>query len=386
MADDNTFSWDDQTEIDNFFSDSPEDLEKKIETATVVEEINKDDVVEKTDEELVDDIFADETDIVEDQEDEDDLEDEVLDSKPKGKSKDKEEKVESTTSSALNLLKDKGILDFELEEGEELTEELAEEILEDKFDEAIEGRIGELFAGLPDVVKQMIKFAKDGGDPTAFVQTLAQATSTGLTTNMDMSQEANQEAVMKAMLKKDGYDDEDISTQIEFLKDSGKLKAMAEKRFDVWNKNQEKETQSLTVAQENKKRQDRENLRLRKTELATTLQSTADVDGIKLNSKDKRELPSYIFDKSIELENGSKISNYHKDVWEVMSHEKSSLQLAKLLRDRKKDGSFDFGKIEKIAETAVTRKVKDNVQRNKNITPQVSVGKASSQKSLADYF
>lgn len=382
MADNNAFSWDDPAEIDNFFNDSPEDLENKLETTTVIEEINKDDVVEKTAEELADDIFADESDILEDVEEEEQG-GEPIDTKAKSKSKDKEE---STTSSALNLLKDKGILDFELDEGEELTEELAEEILEDKFDEAIEGRIGELFAGLPDVVKQMIKFAKDGGDPTAFVQTLAQATSTGLTTNMDMSQEANQEAVMKTMLKKDGYDDEDISTQIEFLKDSGKLKAMAEKRFDVWNKNQEKETAALTAAQENKRKQDREELRERKATLIAELQTTAEVDGIKLNSKDKREIPSYIFDKNIELENGSKISSYHKDVWEAMSNKKASLQLAKLLRERKKDGSFDFSKIEKIAETAVTRKVKDNVQRNKNITPQVSVGKISSQKSLADYF
>ena len=382
MADNNAFSWDDPAEVDNFFNDSPEDLEKKLETTTVIEEINKDDVVEKTIEELADDIFADESHILEDAEEEEQG-GEPIDTKAKSKSKDKEE---STTSSALNLLKDKGILDFELEEGEELTEELAEEILEDKFDEAIEGRIGELFAGLPDVVKQMIKFAKDGGDPTAFVQTLAQATSTGLTTNMDMSQEANQEAVMKTMLKKDGYDDEDISTQIEFLKDSGKLKAMAEKRFDVWNKNQEKETTALAAAQEYKKKQDREELRERKATLIAELQTTAEVDGIKLNSKDKREIPSYIFDKNIELENGSKISSYHKDVWEAMSNKKASLQLAKLLRERKKDGSFDFSKIEKIAETAVTRKVKDNVQRNKNITPQVSVGKISSQKSLADYF
>ena len=382
MADNNAFSWDDPAEIDNFFNDSPEDLENKLETTTVIEEINKDDVVEKTAEELADDIFADESDILEDVEEEEQG-GEPIDTKAKSKSKDKEE---STTSSALNLLKDKGILDFELDEGEELTEELAEEILEDKFDEAIEGRIGELFAGLPDVVKQMIKFAKDGGDPTTFVQTLAQATSTGLTTNMDMSQEANQEAVMKTMLKKDGYDDEDISTQIEFLKDSGKLKAMAEKRFDVWNKNQEKETAALTAAQENKRKQDREELRERKATLISELQTTTEVDGIKLNSKDKREIPSYIFDKNIELENGSKISSYHKDVWEAMSNKKASLQLAKLLRERKKDGSFDFSKIEKIAETAVTRKVKDNVQRNKDITPQVSVGKISSQKSLADYF
>lgn len=382
MADNNAFSWDDPAEIDNFFNDSPEDLENKLETTTVIEEINKDDVVEKTAEELADDIFADESDILEDVEEEEQG-GEPIDTKAKSKSKDKEE---STTSSALNLLKDKGILDFELDEGEELTEELAEEILEDKFDEAIEGRIGELFAGLPDVVKQMIKFAKDGGDPTTFVQTLAQATSTGLTTNMDMSQEANQEAVMKTMLKKDGYDDEDISTQIEFLKDSGKLKAMAEKRFDVWNKNQEKETAALTAAQENKRKQDREELRERKATLIAELQTTTEVDGIKLNSKDKREIPSYIFDKNIELENGSKISSYHKDVWEAMSNKKASLQLAKLLRERKKDGSFDFSKIEKIAETAVTRKVKDNVQRNKDITPQVSVGKISSQKSLADYF
>ena len=97
MADNNAFSWDDPAEIDNFFNDSPEDLENKLETTTVIEEINKDDVVEKTIEELADDIFADESDILEDVEEEEQGE-ESTDTKAKSKSKDKEDKVESTTS------------------------------------------------------------------------------------------------------------------------------------------------------------------------------------------------------------------------------------------------------------------------------------------------
>lgn len=383
---DNTFSWDDPAEVDNFFNDSPEALESKLETAAVIEEITKEeDTVERSDEEIADDIFADENEIAEEViEDEDEGE---QDTPETGKDKSKKTKVEeSTTASALSLLKEKGILDFELEEGEELTEDLAEELLEEKFDEAIEGRIEELFTDLPDVVKQMIKFTKDGGDPLAFVNNLSKSVEGGLTSSLDLTKESNQELVMKTMLKKEGYDDEYIDTQIEFLKDSGKLELMSKKQFDVWNKKQTETNEQLVKAQEQKKKEERESVKIKKTQLAASLQTMTDVDGLKLNPKDKRELPSYMHDKTVELTNGSVISSFHKDVWEALSNETTALQLAKMLRERKQDGSFDFGKIEKNAETKVTRKMKDSVQRNKNITPQVSAAKISSQKSLADYF
>ena len=78
--------------------------------------------------------------------------------------------------------------------------------------------------------------------------------------------------------------------------------------------------------------------------------------------------------------------NIFKGIWEALGNETTALQLAKLLRSKKEDGSFDFTKLELNIKTKVVKEIKDNVQRNKNDnTPQRSVN-GSSKKELADFF
>lgn len=378
---DNGFSWDNQEVPEDFFNDSPEDLERKTEADSVVAELEKEDieeVKEKTNEELADELFSDETINNEDNIDED------VEDKENTTPKSKVEKPTMVTTA--NLLKEKGIIDFELEEGEELTDELADELIEDGFDTAVDNKLKDLFDGLPDVVRQMVKYSKDGGDPMRFISTMLQTQATGLTVNMDLSSEANQEAVVKAMLKEQDYDDEYIEIHIETLKDSNKLEAISKKQYKAWEDKQIKANEELVTKQEEKKIQDKENLRKEKTKLNNTLSSLSDVGGIKLSPKDKKELPSYMVDKSVPLKNGTAITALQKDVWEALGNETTALQLAKLLRSKKEDGSFDFTKLELNIKTKVVKEIKDNVQRNKNDnTPQRSVN-GSSKKELADYF
>lgn len=378
---DNGFSWDNQEVPEDFFNDSPEDLERKTEADSVIAELEKEDieeVKEKTNEELADELFSDET-----INNEDDIDEDVED-KENTTPKSKVEKPTIVTTA--NLLKEKGIIDFELEEGEELTDELADELIEDGFDTAVDNKLKDLFDGLPDVVRQMVKYSKDGGDPMRFISTMLQTQATGLTVNMDLSSEANQEAVVKAMLKEQDYDDEYIEIHIETLKDSNKLEAISKKQYKAWEDKQIKANEELVIKQEEKKIQDKENLRKEKTKLNSTLSSLSDVGGIKLSPKDKKELPSYMVDKSVPLKNGTAITALQKDVWEALGNETTALQLAKLLRSKKEDGSFDFTKLELNIKTKVVKEIKDNVQRNKNDnTPQRSVN-GSSKKELADYF
>lgn len=378
---DNGFSWDNQEVPEDFFNDSPEDLERKTEADSVVAELEKEDieeVKEKTNEELADELFSDETINNEDNIDED------VEDKENTTPKSKVEKPTMVTTA--NLLKEKGIIDFELEEGEELTDELADELIEDGFDTAVDNKLKDLFDGLPDVVRQMVKYSKDGGDPMRFISTMLQTQATGLTVNMDLSSEANQEAVVKAMLKEQDYDDEYIEIHIETLKDSNKLEAISKKQYKAWEDKQIKANEELVTKQEEKKIQDKENLRKEKAKLNSTLSSLSDVGGIKLSPKDKKELPSYMVDKSVPLKNGTAITALQKDVWEALGNETTALQLAKLLRSKKEDGSFDFTKLELNIKTKVVKEIKDNVQRNKNDnTPQRSVN-GSSKKELADYF
>ena len=380
---DNGFSWDNQEVPEDFFNDSPEDLERKTEADSVVAELEKEDieeVKEKTDEELADELFSDET-----INNEDDNQEEVED-KGEENTTPKSKVEKPTMVTTANLLKEKGIIDFELEEGEELTDELADELIEDGFDTAVDNKLKDLFDGLPDVVRQMVKYSKDGGDPMQFISTMLQTQATGLTVNMDLSNEANQEAVVKAMLKEQDYDDEYIDIHIETLKDSNKLEAISKKQYKAWEDKQIKANEELVTKQEEKKIQDKENLRKEKTKLNSTLSSLSDVGGIKLSPKDKKELPSYMVDKSVPLKNGTAITALQKDVWEALGNETTALQLAKLLRSKKEDGSFDFTKLELNIKTKVVKEIKDNVQRNKNDnTPQRSVN-GSSKKELADYF
>jgi hypothetical protein len=87
-------------------------------------------------------------------------------------------------------------------------------------------------------------------------------------------------------------------------------------------------------------------------------------------------------EKNIKLEKGGSISGIHKDIYEVMVNEQAVLQLAKLLRSRKEDGTFDFSSIEQKAKTQVSEEVRKNIRRN----TQTKTSEGSSQKNLEDYF
>lgn len=385
MAD---FNWEDNKVPDNFFNDSPEDI--ATDAASIVKEINQEDILEtgdgksaaakpKTDEELADELFndADEelVDTLEDDEEED------------GKQKPASPKdVKVSSRSTLEFLREKGFVDFELEEGEELTDELAEELTEDAWDQALDNRLGDLFEGLPDVVKHIVKYAKDGGDIEKFLGTVAKKGASPMKVDMDMTLEENQELVMRTTLREEGNDDEYIDMQLEFLKDNGKLEAMSEKKFKIWKDNRKDEEAELAQNQAAAVQAQKERLRIEKAKLTANLSEIEEVGGFKLSKQDKRDLPSYFLDKTVRLESGATMSSYHKDVYDVMANEVASIQLAKLLKTRKKDGSFDFSKVEREATTKVAREVKDNIRRNKTNTPNRSVGSGGSQKTLADFF
>lgn len=391
--DDNSFSWDEAGVPQDFFNDSPEDIAAKTEADAVISEINKEenetnDTKEKTDEELADELFNDENDSLEEEDEEEDEEDHNDVNEENGKQKpERKSKVDKPSIvTTAQLLKEKGIIDFELGEGEELTEDDADAIIEDGFDEAVDNRLKDIFDTMPDVVKQLVKFTKDGGDPTQFISTMIKGQASGLSVGMDLKDESNQEMVMKSVLKEQGYDDDYIDIHIETLKDSNKLGTIAEKQYKAWEEKANQANQELVEAQAKKREDDKINLRKEKTRLTSTLGTLSDINGIKLNNKDKKELPSYILDKTVALKNGSTITSFQKDVWEAMGNETTALQLAKLLRNRKEDGSIDLSKIEMSVKTKVVKEIKDEVQRNKNkYTPRNSVN-GSSRKELADFF
>lgn len=294
---------------------------------------------------------------------------------------------EGESISALALMKAKGIIDYELEEGETLTESRAAEILEDSMDGGLESRIEELFADVPDTLKELNKFVLNGGDLNTFLDKVAIQNEKGITSDMDMSEEGNQELVIRNGLKEEGYDEEYITAQIEFLQDSKRMETHAKTHFKKWETKKTAEQAAIIEEQENKAKADKNSRRELKGKVATFLKDTESVTGFTVTAKDRKALPDYMSDRTIKLENGSQVTGMQKDLMRVLNSPTGSIQMAKLLKAASKEGELIFDEIKKDTETKVTKKVRENVRRNtKSVISQSGGGSAKSKRPLADYF
>ena len=373
--------WNADQKVDNFFNDGPEIIDgtsaeevvAKIEDEEEKEEPGKEKKVEEKKPE-------DEINWDDDNPNPDATDVETPGAAPKRGGKEQT----NSTIAAAQLLMDKGIVDYELEEGEELDEDTALELLEEGFESGVENRISELLGGLPNELQALNKYVLNGGDMNDFLSKMnTMGASTGITATLDINVEKNQELVVRQMYKDDGMDDDFIDTQLESLKDTGKLEAFAKKKFEKWKEQDNKASQQAAQQQELQAKAQREKARQYYSSLKTAV--NGEFEGIKLSAKDKNEIPGFMTDRNIKLSNGAVVTPFNQNLMEVLQNETASIQLAKLLRDRKKDGTFDFSQLEKVAATKVTKEIKDNIRRNKE-TPRKSTEVSTQSRSLADYF
>lgn len=281
-----------------------------------------------------------------------------------------------------NFLKEKGFINFEIEEGQELDDVDAEALIEDAFDESVEQRLEDTIAGLPDSVKNLVKFAAKGGDVEQYLASISQSTSQGVSKTLDMTKEANQEKFMRFKLSQEGNDEEYIDAQIEFLKDSGKLEGISTKAFGNWKKTQDAEDERLVEEQKARVAAARQNALNFRKDITKQVSETKDINGLKFTRQDARELPDYITSATETLEDGRTLTPFYKDLGEALKDKNKVLLMAKLLKS-----GFDFKDIEKAAATKVAKDVKTNIQRQQQNNKDISTAGGSSQpKRLADYF
>ena len=313
----------------------------------------------------------------------DNKDEKVKDEKPK-EEEDlfKNDEIENQTE------EEKGEEKEEEEKEEEENEDEEEENEEYKFEEAVDNRIKEIYDNLPYVLKQLNKYAIEGGDINKFFNTLVKNNNSKINENLDLEDENNQELIVRQMLKDEGNDDDEIDTQIEYYKESGKLEMLAEKKFNKWKKKRKEDRNKLLKEQEEANKKERELLRKAKSKTIDFLSENKTVGELKFNKEDKRLLPSYMNDKTIKLQNGAFISQLQKELfYDLPNNEKAFIQLATLMKNRNKDGTFNFKNIIENTKTKVIKEVKENITRSKTEKPTKSKSnKKYVQKSLADYF
>lgn len=365
------FSWDDGGGID-FFGEVTTKSEKVEEVP--IEETKKDtSEKEKPEEEEEVNLFGD-------------FDEEENKEVPKEETR--KEEVESSTSSSdslktLEFLKISGALEVseeDLEEFKSLDEEDQKQVVKDYFEEAVENRFTESIKELPESVKNIVKYAVNGGNITNLLNNMFKNRANGVSEDIDIEEESSQITVVKQKLIEEEYDEDYITSQIEYLKDSGKLKVTASKYFEKYKAdklaNESKEVERLEEERKlNKQRQ----IDFRK-DLAQYVSSNEDIKGFRLSKKDVAEIPEYISAQSIKLQNGTVTSPFYKDFLEAMKDKDKLVVMATLLRN-----NFDFTSLQKSIGTKVTKTLKENLQ-NQKATQSIKSNAGSSQtpKRLID--
>jgi hypothetical protein len=274
---------------------------------------------------------------------------------PEESDEESEPEVSRFTALATDLLK-LGVFTNE-EDGEEepitSPEQFLERFQEEKKKGAIEvvnnfiGQFGEDYQQAFDAI-----FVK-GVDPKDYFGTYNAIQSF---TDLDLSDEANQVAVIKQTLADQDYDPEDITTEIERLKNYGDLESVAAKHHKVLIK---KEAAKLQQLEETRGKQLQQQAAFKQQyvqNVNSVLQEKLKVkefDGIPLNSKLATELQDFLITDRYKTGSGEMLTEFDKTILELKRPENHEMKVkvGLLLKILEKDPTLST-----IQKSGITKK------------------------------
>ena len=173
---------------------------------------------------------------------------------------------------------------------------------------------------------------------------------------MDLSQENNQVTVIKQALADQGFEPEDIDTEIERLKNYGDLETVATKHHKVLVK---KEAQKL-AQMEKQAEQELQQKQAIKSQYINNVQQilqeklkTKEFDGIPINPKLANELQDFLLVDKYKTKTGETLTDFDKTILELKKPENhaTKVKVALLLKILEKDPTLST-----IQKTGVSKK------------------------------
>lgn len=200
---------------------------------------------------------------------------------------------------------------------------------------------------------------------------------------LDLSVEDNQIAVIKRALDEQGFDPEDITTEIERLKNYGDLETVAAKHHKVLVK---KDTIRLKQLEENAQRELQQRAAVRNQyiqNVQSVLQDklkAKEFDGIPLNPKLATELQDYLLVDKWKTASGETLTDFDKTILELKRPENHAMKvkIALLLKILEKDPTLST--IQKSGVTKRTDQLFGEVAR------QVTKSKTNVQPRKSSWF
>jgi hypothetical protein len=173
---------------------------------------------------------------------------------------------------------------------------------------------------------------------------------------MDLSNESNQVAVIKQALTDQGFDPEDVTTEVERLKNYGDLETVAAKHHKVLIK---KEASKLQQLEQDKQAQLQQQQAIKQQYLQNVNNVLQDkikakeFDGIPINPKLAGELQDFLVTDKYKTASGETLTDFDRTILELKrpeNHEKK-VKLALLMKIIEKDPTLST-----IQKTGITKK------------------------------
>jgi hypothetical protein len=175
-------------------------------------------------------------------------------------------------------------------------------------------------------------------------------------TEMDLSQENNQVAVIRQALTDQGFDKEDVDTEVERLKNYGDLENVATKHHKVLVKKEsaklqqmEKEKESQLQQQQAIKQQYYQNV----NQVLQDKLKAKEFDGIPINPKLAGELQDFLVTDKYKTNSGETLTDFDKTILELKRPENhaTKVKLALIMKIMEKDPTLST-----IQKTGITKK------------------------------
>jgi hypothetical protein len=217
-----------------------------------------------------------------------------------------------------------------------------------------------------------------GVDPKEYFNTF---NSIANFSEMDLSQEKNQVAVIKQALTDQGFEPEDVETEVERLQNYGDLESVATKHHKVLVKKEAQKLQQMEQASE-KELQQKANI---KNQYINNVQSilqervkAKEFDGIPLNPKIASELQDFLLVDKYKTTSGETLTDFDRTILELKRPENHPMKVkvALLLKMLEKDPTLST-----IQKTGVTKKSNDLFGEVARQVQKSSVKGSKSEKS-----
>jgi hypothetical protein len=159
---------------------------------------------------------------------------------------------------------------------------------------------------------------------------------------MDLSQEANQVAILKQALEDQGFDPEDITTEVERLQNYGDLESVAAKHHKVLIKKEAAKLQKLEQDRSVELQRQAAYKQQYQQNVTTVLQEklkTKEFDGIPLNPKLAGELQDFLLAEKWKTGSGETLTDFDRTILDLKRPENHEMKVkvALLLKILEKD-------------------------------------------------